>query len=123
MQGYELVKKIEKEREAHPERIFIKLWRNEEDFIDFDMVARFMKNLDYGDEFGGFELIDQEEMWRTLESRCQGRANKLQRNGGYVLLWTPPQGAEVEERLPEYPYTPESILKILDLETDFNYVD
>jgi hypothetical protein len=123
MQGYELVKQIEQERGSHPEKVFIKLWRNEQDFIDFDLAARFLKSLDYGAEFGGFELIDENEMWRTIENRCQGRATKLQRNGGYVVLWTPPNGAEVEERLPEYPYTPESLLKILDVETDFNYVD
>jgi hypothetical protein len=123
MQGYELTKKIEKERSAHPDRIFIKWWRKEEDYLDFDLVARFLENLDEGAEFAGFELIGQDEVWRTIESRCKGRASKVERDGRWVVLWTPPKGVEVEEELPEYPYTPEALLKILDVETNYNYVD
>ena len=124
MQGYELAKQIEKERSKHPERVFIKWWRREEDWLDFDLISRFLENIDYGAEIGGFELIDQEEMWRTLERRCGGRVTKVQREDGTAVLhYTPPEGAEMEDRLPEYPYTPESLLKILDVESDYNYVD
>ena len=123
MQGYELVKKVKTESSAHPERVFIKWWRNEEDFIDFDLVTRFLERLDYGAELAGFELIDQDKMWRTIESRCNGRASKVERDGTVVLLWTPPRGAELAEKLTEYPFTPESLLKILDVETDYNFVD
>ncbi|OGU12765.1 MAG: hypothetical protein A2075_05255 [Geobacteraceae bacterium GWC2_58_44] len=123
MQGHELVKKIQKDSTAHPERIFIKWWRKEEDYIDFDLVARFLENLNYGTEISGYDLIDQEEMWRTIERRCNGRASKVQRDGRTVVLWNPPKGAEVEERLPEYPDTPETLLKILDVESNYNYVD
>jgi len=123
MQGYELVKGIEKESRAHTDRIFIKWWRVEEDYIDFDLVARFLENLDYSSEIAGFELINQDQMLRTVESLCKGRLTKMQRNGGWVLHWTPPKGAEVEEVLPEYPYTPETLLKILDAETNGNFID
>jgi hypothetical protein len=123
MQGNELIKRIERDREAHPERIFIKWWRKEEDWIDFDLVSRFLANLNYGSEIGGYELIDQDEMWRTIESRSSGRVSKVQRDGRWVVLWDPPKNAEVEERLPEYPDTPETLLKILDVETNYNYVD
>ena len=124
MQGYELAKAIQKERYEHPERVFIKWWRKEEDYIDFDLVARFLEKIDFGGtELAGFELIDQEEMWRTVERRCDGRASKVNRDGSWFLIWTPPKGAEVEESAPEYPYNPESLLKVLDLETNYNYVD
>lgn len=123
MKGYELVKQVRQEKSAHPDRVFIKWWRNEEDFIDFDLVARFLDNLHPSSSIGGFELIDQEEMWRTVEGRCKGRVMKEQRDGDWVLRWSPPKGKEVEEKLTEYPYTPESLLKILDVETDYNYVD
>ena len=124
MQGYELVKQIKQESNAHPERVFIKWWRKEEDFIDFDLVARFLEKVGTGSaEIAGFELIGQDEMWQTIETRCQGRASKVYRDGRWVVLWTPPEKAEVEERLPEYPYTPEYLLQILDVETNYNYVD
>lgn len=123
MKGYELAKQVMQEKSAHPERVFIKWWRNEEDFIDFDLVGRFLENLKPTTSIGGFQLIDQEEMWRTVEGRCKGRVTKEQREGEWVLRWTPSKGKEVEERSAEYPYTPESLLKILDVETDYNYVD
>lgn len=123
MKGYELVKQIKEEKSAHPDREFIKWWRNEEDFIDFDLLDRFLQNLKEGTNIDGFDLIDQEEMWRTLESRCQGRVSKEKRDGDWVLHWTPPPNREVEDRQTEYPYNAESLLKILDTETNYNYVD
>ena len=123
MQGYELVKEIEKERNAHRERIFIKWWRKEEDFIDFDLVGRFLENLNYASDITGFELIDQEEMWNTVERLAQGRVSKVQKDGRLMLLWTPPEGAEIDEKCTECPYTPDMLLKILDAETNDNFVD
>lgn len=124
MQGYELVKEIEKERSAHSDRMFIKWWRKEEDWIDFDLVSRFLENLNFSSEIDGFELIDQEQMWKAVESRAKGKVSKVQRDGKWVVLWTPPEGAEVEGgTCTECPYTPETLLKILDAETNDNYVD
>ena len=123
MQGYELVKAVEKERNAHRERIFIKWWRKEEDFIDFDLVGRFLETLNYASDIAGFELIDQDEMWKTVESHAQGRVSKVDRDGRMMLLWTPPKGAEIEEKCTECPYTPDMLLKILDAETNDNFVD
>jgi hypothetical protein len=125
MQGYELVKEIEKVSKAHPDRIFIKWWRKEEDFIDFDLVSRFLENLNYASNIDGFELIDQEEMWKTVESRSKGKVSKVQRNGNWMLLWSPPEGADVEDRVKctECAYSPDMLLKILDAITNDNYVD
>lgn len=123
MQGYELVKEIETERSYHPDRVFIKWWRKEEDWIDFDLVSNFLKNLDFSSDISGFELIDQDEMWKTVVSRTNGKVSKVQRDGEWVVLWTPPENAEVGETCTECPYTPETLLKILDAETNDNYVD
>lgn len=123
MQGYDLVKRIQKERTKNPNNIFIKWWRKEEDWIDFDLVSRFLETYDYGADIGGFSLIDEPEMWRTLQSRCKGKVSKVERDGKWVLLYNPPKGAEIEEQVSEFPYSPESMLKILDLETGNNYVD
>ncbi|MCM0080924.1 hypothetical protein L4X63_04910 [Geomonas sp. Red32] len=124
MQGYELAKSVRTERSKYPDKIFIKWWRNEEDWIDFDLVARFLDTVDFGTDISGFSLIDQEEMWQVIEERAKGRATRVDRgDGNYVILYSPPEKAEMVERLPEYPYTPETLVKILDAETDFNYVD
>jgi len=123
MQGYELVKEIEKERSAHAERVFIKWWRKEEDYIDFDLVARFLENMNYSSEISGFELIDQDAMWKVVESRSNGKATKVQRDGRWVVLWSPPKGAETELTCTECDYSPETLLRILDAETNDNFVD
>jgi len=123
MQGYELVKAIKEETNSHSDRIFIKWWRNEEDFIDFDLVSRFLENLNYSSNISGFELINQDEMWRTVERRSNGKASKVMRDGEWKVLWTPPKHTETEISCTECPYTPETLLKILDAETNDNYVD
>lgn len=123
MQGYELVKQIEAQKTAQPDRVFIKWWRKEEDFIDFDLVPHFLETLNYSSDIGGFELIGMDEMWETVERRTEGRARREQRGGNWVIHWTPPKGAEDVEYAASYPYTPESLLKILDAETDYNFVD
>ncbi|MBU5611976.1 hypothetical protein [Geomonas azotofigens] len=123
MKGYQLVKEIREAKGAHPDRVFIKWWRNEEDFIDFDLLDRFLQNLKEGEKIDGFELINEDEMWRTLEARCQGRISKVKRDGDWVLQWTPPPNRKVEEVQTEYPYSAESMVKILDSETNYNYVD
>jgi hypothetical protein len=123
MQGYELVKEIEKERIAHSERIFIKWWRKEEDYIDFDLVTRFLENLNYASEISGFELIDQDQMWRAVESRARGKVTKVLKDGQWMVLWSPPKSGENEITCTECPYTPDTLLKILDAETNDNYVD
>jgi hypothetical protein len=123
MQGYELVKEIEKERSAHADRIFIKWWRKEEDYIDFDLATRFLETLNYASEISGFELIDQAAMWKVVESRSNGRVTKVQRDGRWVVLWSPPKGVETELTCTECDYTPETLLRILDAETNGNFVD
>lgn len=123
MQGYELVKKIQTEKSEHPDQIFIKWWRNEEDFVDFDLVSRFLETYDYGSELGGFQLIGMDEMWQIVESRSKGRASKIKSDDHLVVRWTPPAGAEDVERRDEYPYTPETLLTVLDAETGDNYID
>jgi hypothetical protein len=123
MQGYELEKAIERERGAHADRIFIKWWRNEEDFIDFDLVTRFMSNLKSSTDISGFELIDENEMWRVVQSRAQGKVSKVEKDGNWFVLWTPPKGAETEVTCTECAYSPELLLKILDAETNDNFVD
>ena len=123
MQGYELVKEIEKEKNAHSERIFIKWWRKEEDFIDFDLVSRFLENLNYASDITGFELIDQDQMWKVVQSRARGKVTKVQRDGRWMVLWSPPEGAETELTCTECPLTPENLLKILDAESGDNFVD
>lgn len=123
MKGYQLVKEIREAKSAHPDLVFIKWWRNEEDFIDFDLLDRFLQNLKESEKIDGFELINEDEMWRTLEARCRGRVRKEQRDGEWILHWTPPSDRKVEEVQTEYPYTAESLVKILDSETNYNYVD
>ena len=121
MQGYELVKRIEAQRRANPDNIFIKWWRKEEDFIDFDLVTRFLENLNYKSEIDGFGLIDMNEMWRVVEARCKGKIVREERDGGLTLHWEPSKATGGNPV--DLPYTPESLLRILDAETGGDYVD
>lgn len=127
MQGSEIVRQLDAETGAHPERNIIKWWRKEEDYIDFDLVEDFRRNLDASVEIEGFELIDLEHLWLAVREHCDERRLKREsRNGKWVLIWEPPEDAEDVEGpgiAREYPYTAQMLLKILDAETRDNYVD
>jgi hypothetical protein len=114
---------LKKERRAHPDRILIKWWRKEEDFIDFGLVAKFVGNIDHAGDISGFDLIDQDEMWKTVASRIIELVAKVQPNGTWILLWTNQAGTETKITCTECPYTPDTLLKIMNAETKDNYID
>ena len=94
---------------------FIRWWRKENDFVDFELLNRFLDRLGSGEEFSGFELLDTEQMWQALNSACPGRASRENRGKGAVIVWHP--GATSQGEDIELPYNAESIMTIFDTET------
>lgn len=96
---------------------FISWWRKEEDYIDFDLVDRFMENLDPEEEIGGFDLLTMDQMWDHVKKLCGDRVAKTQHMGENLLEWT------VKGEVKSCPYNPDSLIAIFDQETRGNYVD
>lgn len=116
MTGGEIMKIIREKGTA--EQCFIKWWRKEEDFIDFDLIERFESKVGKDEEFGGFELISMQQMWDHVKELCSDRLSKTLKDGEEVVVWT--RGDKKSHSLP---YKPKTLLDILDFETKGNYVD
>ena len=116
MTGKEIQQRIEERRT--PDHRFISWWRREEDWRDFDLIDRFVDNIDPAEEIGGFDLHTIAEMWEQLDNVAGGRVTRDTRKGEEVIVWQRETG---EEQV--CPYTAESIMTIFDVETHGDNVD
>lgn len=116
MIGNEILKRIKEQRtDAHQ---FIKWWRKEEDWLDFDRLDAFIENINLGEEIGGFDLVTMDEMWENLVKVTSSRVEREKQRGEDVIVWRRESG---EERV--CPYNAESMMTIFDVETHGDFVD
>ncbi|GFE59178.1 hypothetical protein [Geobacter sp. AOG1] len=111
----EIAKNIRNERTSDTQ--FISWWRKEEDFLDYDLIDRFLENAGQNREVGGYELLTTEQMWERLEGVCGKRIMKTQKSGEPLIEWDTKGGVRT------CPYTPKSMIEIFDVETRGNVVD
>ena len=114
MTGYEIRKDLRHARGG--ERCFIKWWRKENDFVDYELVDTFLANLKPEHEFAGFELLTAEQMWEELHRREPRRVMLGHRRGETVIRWQhmAEDGTMREDILP---FDPRAIMTVFDGET------
>lgn len=117
MTSYELTKAIREQRGS--DHSFIKFWRKEEDFLDFDLLDRFLGNLKDDQAIDGFELLNADAMWDQVRKVAGSVVTRTVKEGKEILLWTDVQGTVTKE----LPFNEESLIAIFDAETDDSYVD
>lgn len=115
MNSREIVKSVKEQRTS--EHHFISWWRKEEDFLDFDLIDRFLENLKGDEEIGGFELVSQARMWEQLKKICGDRICRSQQNDQEVIKWEHKGSCRI------CPYVPSSLMEIFDIETHDSFVD
>jgi hypothetical protein len=115
------IKKLREEihQRRQPEHRFIKWWRREHDFLNYDLIEVFLADISQRsvDMLEDFELLAEDQIWRELEQRASGHVHRERRTHGEVIVWEHDQQEEVR------PYTPETMLSILDAETRSNVID
>jgi len=111
----EIAKDIREQRTSDMQ--FICWWRKEEDFLDYDIIDRFIENAGQNAEIGGYELLTTEQMWDRLRGICGKRVQKTQKAGEQLIEWTGERGFKT------CAFTPQSIIEIFDIETRDNPVD
>jgi hypothetical protein len=116
MRGTEIVKAVREQKRSDQQ--FIRLWRKEEDFLDYDLIERFMDNAGSDQEFGGFDLLTMDEMLPQVEKVCGKRFAITQKSGEKLIEWERKSGGQ---RV--CPYTPRTVIDILDSETRGTIVD
>lgn len=114
MTGYEIRKELGRANTG--ERRFIKWWRRENDFVDYELVDTFLENLVPDHEFSGFELLTAEQMWDELHRRVPKRLALDRHRGQPVIRWQRRnEDGSLQEQL--VPFEAESIIQVFDEET------
>jgi hypothetical protein len=116
MRGLEITKAINGIRTENHK--FVKWWRKENDFLDVDLLERFLENRNFGDEIGGVELLTMDDMWNEVK-RVGGRRVKLIHEAkGDSIEWT--HKVKGTDRTDHCAYTPPALIAIYDAETRGN---
>ncbi|WP_243374964.1 hypothetical protein [Geotalea sp. SG265] len=115
MTGREAVKTM-KERRTENDR-FVRYWRKEEDFLDYDLIERFETEGVNADNIGGIDLLTMDDMWSMVKKAVGSRVNLVHEAGGDRIRWAHKGKEDVCS------YTPENLLTIFDAETRGNPVD
>jgi len=98
------------------DRCFIKWWRKENDFADYELIDRFLDNLTPQSEFEGYELLTMGEMLQELKKRETKRMWVDTHRGEKILHWKH-AGSDGTLREDTYRYTPEVIMALFDKAT------
>jgi hypothetical protein len=116
MQELEILKKIADQRDNS--HCFVKWWRKEDDFVDYDLIDRFVDNAAGEQEIGGIDLLTMDEMWSVLQ-RIVGTRLKFEHNAtGDTVKWEHKGKNGPQTQVCDY--IPETLMTIFDVETKGN---
>jgi hypothetical protein len=101
---------------------FVKWWRIEDDFLDYDLIERFIANAS-DTVMAGFELLTMDEMWSEIKRIAGERVNFKHdpASGNSRVEWVYEGKNGVKKQI--CLYTPETLMTIFDVETKGNPVD
>jgi hypothetical protein len=97
---------------------FLKWWRKENDFADVELVEQFLREADPDLEFGGYELLNMEQMWDLLKRQSPHKVNRDEQWRKEVIVWNHPSRDGAPQQV--CPFTAESLLTIFNVETKGN---
>lgn len=103
------------------EHRFVRWWRKENDFLDYELIDRFLENVPSYEEVGGVELLTMEQMINEVKRIGGSRVRIMRDEGGGRVEWR--HSGKEGERSEVCVLTPETLLTIYDVETRGNPVD
>ena len=119
MKEHEMLKIIEERRNENHH--FVKLWRKENDFVDFDLIERFRENAGSNMDLGGIDLLTMDDMWNELKRIAGERVKLIHDAAGDNVEWEYHGKTGIKSQICSY--TPETLMTIFDVETKGNPVD
>lgn len=119
MRAHDIVKTLDEQRNAG--YCFVKCWRKEQDFLDVDLIDRFLENTGGTEEFGGIDLLTMDDMWNEVKRVGGTRVKLLHGKDGDRVEWAHKGKAGLHTNV--CAYTPETLMEIFDVETKGNPVD
>jgi hypothetical protein len=99
---------------------FVKWWRKENDFVDYDLLERFLKYRIEDEEIDGLELLSMDDMWKEVKRMVGERIDLIHEKNGERIRWI--HKVKNSMRTDYCMFTPTALLAIFDMETDFNAV-
>ena len=101
---------------------FIKWWRKENDFVDYELIETFFNTTEPNQEFGGYEVLDLQGMWETLKHTTPEHVEREKRGHKEVIVWRHRRddGSETTEVCT---FSPQSVMSIFDAETRGNVIE
>lgn len=118
MRGHEITQALKERRNDN--HCFVKWWRKENDFLDYDLIDRFMDNM-HGEEISGIDLLTMDEMWGELRRVAGTRVKLVHEKKGDCIEWA--HNGKEGEKVHVCAYTPETLMTIFDVETGGNPID
>lgn len=119
MTGREVLRTVNGMKSANDR--FVKWWRKEEDFLDYDLLDRFVNNNNDNEEIGGIELLTMDDMWNEVKRIGGERLKLVHDSRGDRVEWLHKGKSGIHSEVCDY--TPETLMTIYDVETDGNPVD
>lgn len=119
MKKSEILEKIKEQRNAS--HYFVKWWRKENDFVDYELIDRFIDDADDTKEMEGFNLLTMDEMWNVLQKVSGINVKLLHNISGDKVEWVHigKSGTKTQTCV----YTPETLMTIFDVETKGNPIN
>jgi hypothetical protein len=119
MRGREAIATLNERRSD--EHCFVKWWRKEEDFLDVDLIDRFIDNTGGTDEIGGVDLMNIDEMWNEIRRIGGSRVTLEHGKNGDTVRWVHKGKSGLHANVCSF--TPETLMEIYDVETKGNPAD
>lgn len=116
MKGIEIEQNLTEQ--VRPQHCFVRWWRKENDFLDYDLIDHFRSTVGSDEEIGGFELLTMDEMWSEVKRVAGERVIRYRDNGMDFIEWLPLDGMQMHTEV--LPYSAETLQRIFDVETDDN---
>lgn len=100
---------------------FIKWWRKENDFTDYELLDNFMKTAENRHEVDNYQLLDREQMWEVLKRWKPTGLRRSKSTKSDNIEW---QRKNKDGRQQTYicRYNAHNIMSIFDTETRNNTV-
>lgn len=118
MRGREIYQTVDSLRTA--DHCFVKWWRKENDFLDFDLIDRFVKNSGTSEEIDGLDLLTIDEMWNEVKRVAGSQVKLIHDPKGDLVEWVHKGKTGTHREV--CVYTPETVMHIFDVETKGNPV-
>lgn len=119
MRGHDIINRLKEKRSE--DFHFVKCWRKENDFLDVDLIDRFLENTRGTEEFEGIDLLTMDDMWHEIRRLGGTRVTLLHDKDGDRVKWTHKGKTGVHTNV--CAYTPQTLIEIYDVETKGNPID